>query len=128
MKSKDKVLYLAILFFIAMAWVFTAISGGAGDLFLEIVSDGELIRRVELSSIESGSSITLHEGGGMNELLVSGDAVRMISTDCPGGDCLKTAPLASERGAIVCLPHRLVIKLKRKNGDRESDGIDAVSY
>ncbi|MDR1965318.1 MAG: NusG domain II-containing protein [Synergistaceae bacterium] len=129
MKSKDKALYLAILFFTAIVWMITAISGGgAGEFFLEITADGKSIKSVELSGIEPGASITLHEGGGMNELLISGNAVRMISSDCPGGDCLKMAPLVSERGAIVCLPHRLVIKLRRKDEDRNSGGIDAISY
>ncbi|MDR1515387.1 MAG: NusG domain II-containing protein [Synergistaceae bacterium] len=141
MKRKDKALYLCIMFITTAAFAAShTFFRDSGDLFLEISSDGRVIQNLDLKKIAPGTSILLREGGGTNELLVSGDlagsagltgsarSVRMISADCPGGDCLKIAPLKSGRGTIVCLPHKLVIKL-RANGKRESDdAVDAVTY
>jgi hypothetical protein len=132
MKQKDKRLYLILFLLIAAAAFLTSGQrGGNGDLSLEISVDGRVARSLALSDTAPGTSIILRQGGGMNELVISGDSVRMVSADCPGGDCLKMAPLTSERGAIVCLPHKLVLKLRAKDGRKPSnpdDAIDAVTY
>jgi hypothetical protein len=132
MKRKDKALYLSIIVIIAAASLASGLFGRSnGELALEIASDGRVIKSSDLSSIRSGTSIVLHESGGTNVLLVSGDSVhfvRMISSDCPGGDCLRMAPLTSEYGVIVCLPHKLVIKLRAKKSSLSDDSVDAITY
>jgi hypothetical protein len=129
MKKKDKTLYLLLIAIIAAASLASGFLGnGGGSSALEISSDGRVIKSIALSDMPSGTTIILREGGGMNELLVSGDSVRMISADCPGGDCLKMPPLSSGRGVIVCLPHKLVIKLKDDPAREQEDGVDAVTY
>ncbi|MDR0616217.1 MAG: NusG domain II-containing protein [Synergistaceae bacterium] len=127
MKQKDKVLYLFLFVIIAAASLASGLLGNGGGSTLEISSDGHVIKSLALSEMPSGTVIVLREGGGMNELLVSGGSVRMISADCPGGDCLKMQPLSSGRGVIVCLPHKLVIKLKGDQAQKP-DGVDAVTY
>jgi hypothetical protein len=129
MKRKDKALYLVLLCITAASFLAPNLFlDRSGDLSLEIRSDGRVIRETALKAIAPGTRVVLREGGGMNELLISGDFVLMISADCPGGDCLKMAPLSSGRGAIVCLPHKLVIKLGAKGKRVSDDDLDAVTY
>jgi hypothetical protein len=129
MKKKDKTLYLALLLLIiAAALLSSRIPHDCGDLSLEIRSDGRIIKNLALRDIAPGTQIVINEGGGMNEMLVSGDSVQMISSDCPGGDCLRMTPLTSERGVIVCLPHKLVIKLRAKKSRVSDDAIDTITY
>ncbi|MDR1943429.1 MAG: NusG domain II-containing protein [Synergistaceae bacterium] len=134
MKRGDRALYLVLLAIFLSACAGSSLllprgggDDGLGNFVLEVVSDGAVIESVSLGGTAPGSLIELREGGGVNVLSVN-DAVSMISADCPGGDCLRMAPLTSERGAIVCLPHKLVIKLRRVGGKSPRDGeIDAVT-
>ncbi|MDR3255119.1 MAG: NusG domain II-containing protein [Synergistaceae bacterium] len=136
MKLGDKILYagLSIIFLISCAASIFFLRGSPNDgdknganFTLEIVSRGEIIKSFDmpdLSETESGSTIELREGGGFNILSIEDGAVRMVSSDCPGGDCLRMPPIWSDGRVIVCLPHKLVIRLRR-DGNGE---VDAVSY
>jgi hypothetical protein len=126
MKRGDKALYAALsVIFLAVcaASGFFLLGGGdPEDFTLLIISGGEVVRSVDMSATAPDEAIEIHSGDGFNILAVEDGAVRMVSADCPGGDCLRMAPVRSDGGVIVCLPHRLVVRLRR------SGGLDAVTY
>jgi hypothetical protein len=48
----------------------------------------------------------------------------MVSADCPGGDCVRAGTIKNAGESVVCLPHKLTVRLTTESA-RETD---AVSY
>jgi hypothetical protein len=48
----------------------------------------------------------------------------MVSADCPGGDCLRTREIRKNGEMIVCVPHRLLIRIISS----QRPEVDAVSH
>ena len=63
----------------------------------------------------SGGGYTLHA-------VVSGGGVEIVSSDCPGRDCVRTGKISKKGQTIVCIPAGLVFSLGGENG-----GTDAVA-
>jgi len=131
-KKGDKVLYAAILITFAaiplgLKMIFAADSHG-GDPVLEIISAGGVILREPLSAAGEAREIRLSEGGGSNTLSIEGGVVRMSSADCKGGDCVRTRPARAPGDSIVCLPHRLIVRVRDSDERKSDSGLDAVSY
>jgi hypothetical protein len=133
-KRRDWALYaaLAAIFLAACAIpAFFSLSsranGAGGELFLEIIEGGRAVRSIALSELGDGEVLELRPGGGVNDILAASDGIRMISSDCPGGDCLRMPPIGPGGGVIVCAPHKLVLKV-RQRGEGQGDRLDAVAY
>ena len=109
-KKYDPALYLtlAALFVVSVLGAF--FSGRDGDgLMIEAVRDGRVVLLGSLSEM-GGSMMTFGEPGNFNEIAI-GEGVRMVSADCPGGDCLRAGEISKNGEMIVCVPNRLVIRL-----------------
>ena len=82
-----------------------------------IYSNGRLIRTVELDS-ESEQTFTVYsDDGGYNVIKVSGGTISVSDADCPDKICVKTAPLSDRIQPIVCMPHKLVIRVEARRGE-----------
>ncbi|MDR1137698.1 MAG: NusG domain II-containing protein [Synergistaceae bacterium] len=125
MKRYDPMLYafLAFIFMLSCVNVFSS-SRGDEDLTLEVTLDGAEIMRSPLRRFSGRKEIEFRRGDGFNIISAGEDGVRMVSADCPGGDCLRTRAINSAGGIIVCIPHRLTVKLT----SRQDSVLDAVSY
>lgn len=137
MRRGDKIIYTAIATLFAAFVLFRLLFGAPGKtdenplsgMTLEITVDGKTTREIPLSGISGEITVELPEGGGLNTLRIDRRGVAMISSDCPGGDCLRTNPLVSEREIIVCMPRKLVIRLKRtKTTPAKREDFDAITY
>lgn len=76
---------------------------------MAVMQDGEEIRRFSLKEeqvyrIES-------ENGESNLLCIQGGKAYMKEADCPDQICVNHRPIVSVGETIVCLPHKLVIKV-----------------
>lgn len=56
-------------------------------------------------------------------LQIEGEKVRIVESDCPRGLCLAQGWISKPGQTIVCLPHRVVVKIS----GRSSRGPDAVT-
>jgi len=88
-----------------------------------IYSDGELIRSIELSAVTEKYSFTVNNGSGLNVILVENGRIRVSESNCPDGFCVYQGWVSGGAVPVVCLPHRLVIKLE---GGSAPD-VDAVA-
>ena len=87
-----------------------------------IYQDGVLIESIDLLEITEPHSFTIEYGSGKNVILVEHGRIKVVEASCPNRLCVRQGWLQSAR-PIVCLPHRLVIRL-----DRHVDlGLDAVT-
>lgn len=131
-KKGDKFLYMGILIlFVAVPLAYKAIYAPppeAEGLMVEIVSAGRLILEEPLNGSQTHGELRLKEGGGSNVLSFADGAVRMASADCRGGDCLRMRPIRAAGESIVCLPHRLIVRIRDRGGKRDGSGFDAIAY
>ncbi len=82
---------------------------------LEITQDGQVLGVFPLTE-DRDILIGSRESGNYNLCRIEGGKVRIVEADCPDRSC--TRSLASDRrgGTIICLPHRLVLRIKDGTG------------
>ena len=83
----------------------------------EIMVDGNVIKRIRLSDAKDQTFVVESENG-YNILQIKDGDLSVIEADCKDHSCMKMGSL-KKSGMIVCLPHRLIIRL----ADREIDGV-----
>jgi hypothetical protein len=88
-----------------------------------IYQDGVLVRSIDLSKITQPEEFTISCDGGENTVRAENMRISVIEADCPDKVCVNSGWLSDSAGSIVCLPHRLVIKLESGG----NSGIDAVT-
>ncbi len=79
-----------------------------GALYAEIYSNGELVKKLPLSE---DTVFKVECESGYNVIQISGGAVSVTDADCPDKVCVKTGALSDGVIPIVCLPHRLEVKV-----------------
>lgn len=88
------------------------------DPAAEIYLNGELIRTVSLAE---DCEFTVECESGYNTVTVRGGSVAVTDADCPDKVCMHTGAISGGAVPIVCLPHRLEIRII--DGD---DSVDAA--
>jgi len=110
---------LAAVCVFAIVWM----NAGTGTV-AEIVRDGEVIRRIDLSRVTAKETFTVGDGeGGYNVIEVEPGRIRVLDADCPDRVCVRTGWLSKSRIPILCVPHRLMIRITDADG-----AADAVAY
>ena len=125
---KNRTWIIIIVFFsliCSIACVLTFMEKNTG-IIANIYKDGDCIYSIDLSSVDKEYEITISDGTGKNIILIKNRDICIKEADCPDGICVNMGWLSNSAGPIVCLPHRLVIKLE-KNFVNTSDYIDSVT-
>lgn len=114
--SKRYVIALISLLLIAAAgtavW-FIMRNAERADPTAEIIQDGKLLRSVRLSE---DAEFTIECAEGFNTVTVKDGAVMISAADCPDKICVKTGAISGGAIPIVCLPHRLEIRIVNGSG------------
>lgn len=79
----------------------------------EIIQDGKVIRTVPLSE---NAEFTITCEDGFNTVIIKNGAVMISDADCPDLVCVKTGAISGGAVPIVCLPHRLEIRVVNGGG------------
>ncbi len=137
MKKGDRVLYISLVVLIASAALLSLLHYRSGvgvsddSMTLDVSINGTVVRSVNLAEITEETLLKIPCGDGFNTISINRERVRIVSADCPNGDCLREPALTSDRGVIVCLPHKLTLKLRKtkaENTQRGETSFDAISY
>ncbi|MBQ7950959.1 MAG: NusG domain II-containing protein [Clostridia bacterium] len=59
---------------------------------------------------------------GYNHIRIHDGVVTMVESTCPNGDCVKMGTIREAGDILVCLPHKLMVRLEG------GEAVDAVSY
>ncbi len=79
----------------------------------QIILDGEVIREVDLSRVREPYTFTVNDGaGGTNVVQVEPGRICVCEANCPDKICISQGWLSDQNVPIVCLPHRLIIKIR----------------
>ena len=87
----------------------------------EILQDGKVIRTIDLRTVTESYSFEVTSEKGSNTILVEPGRICVQDADCKDHTCVKMGWLADQPTPIVCLPHKLVIRLV------DAPGADAVA-
>lgn len=127
-EKKGFFLILIVIFILAAACamaVWQYLNSGAGTV-AKIFQNGELIREVDLTHVDSPYSFTVQAAdGGFNTIQVEQGKIGIIDADCPDKICQNMGMVSSTAYPISCLPHRLMIRIEK--GKKNSEGLDAFT-
>lgn len=111
MKTRTWILILGALLVISLAlslWLFLRPAGQIANIY----RDGVCILSIDLSTVTEPETYTFTDKAGTNVILVEPGRIRVQEADCPDQVCVKSGWLQDSAAPIVCLPHRLVIRLE----------------
>ena len=118
MDKKTKI-WIAVLLSVVLLGLlgFFALSRLGGGTIAVITVEGQEYKRIDLSRVTESYDIEIDTKYGHNTVHVAPGRIAVTQADCPDGICV--AQGAIDRGGIpiVCMPHRLVVKI-------EGSGID----
>ena len=77
----------------------------------EVFSDGNLIRRIDLSAVTDEYEFTVDYNGRSNTVAVKHGSISVVASDCPDRICVHTGEIRDGSTPIVCLPNKLMIKI-----------------
>jgi len=87
--------------------------------------DGQVVREFSLS--EEVESVRFDTPHGYNILNIADNRVRISEADCPDKLCVLTGWRQQVGQVIVCLPHRLIVRIVGDNGGA-GEQLDGVTY
>ena len=128
-KTRTWIIIIAVLLVLLSGiqlWIsFKPKTGTYANIYL----DGDCIRSINLEEVTEPYEFLIETPEGNNRVRVEHGRIRIVEADCHDGVCVKFGWLSEGVTPIVCLPHRLVIRMEAKTGtaDGDDNGIDAVT-
>lgn len=99
---------LVVVLALGVGLLFLPFSGESdGDCVVQIYQDGELLRELALSAVET---LTI-DGKYENTVSVRDGAVSITHSTCPGEDCVHSGAISKAGRSLVCLPNGLEIRI-----------------
>ncbi len=83
-------------------------SADVSDPAAEIYLDGKLHKTIALSQ---NTEFTVSSEHGSNTIRVSDGAISVVNADCPDRVCIASGAISDGMVPIICLPHRLEIRI-----------------
>ena len=109
MKTKTWILLLCLLLIACAFLSLFLLRPGESANFAEVVSDGNVVKTVDL---RMDQSFTVDApNGGSNTVTVRDGRIAVTAADCPDHYCMERG-FCSSGTPIVCLPNRLVIQFQ----------------
>lgn len=109
---------LCALALVCIASIFLIIrySVPENDPTAEVYQNGNLIASIPLNDVDESYTFTVRaEDGGSNVIEVRQGAIGIITADCPDRICVQQGFISNSALPITCLPHRLVIQIRKEN-------------
>ena len=110
---------------LAVVAALTAWRGGTetGALTAVVSADGQEIDRFAQADLLDGPRTYAHNGVTLT-VAAEDSGLRVVSSDCPTQDCVRTGTVFRSGQSIVCLPARIVIQLI--GGAADENAVDVV--
>ena len=121
MKKKDIIIIAAVLAAALALFGVSQIAGGREASTVVVTVEGREVLRRPLAM--SDTYEIKQDDGAVNVIAVENGAVYMKEANCRDGLCIHQGKMKNAAKTIVCLPHKLVVRLE---GDSAPDGQDAT--
>lgn len=116
------IVVLCICAVVLSAWIYIDWDGKNDTFMVEVLVDGELIDSYKLDR-DYESAIDLGTG---NSIIIDDGYVYMHDADCPDKHCMKQGKIDSANESIICLPHKLVVRIVNRAQQDNKDGLDVM--
>ena len=124
MKKKDIVIIAAALLLACGLYLVSQVSLGAKASSVVVTVDGQERLRRPLA-MEDTYEIRQPDGA-VNVIAVEGGAVYMKEANCRDGLCIRQGRMKNGAKTIVCLPHKLVVRITGEAIDTTHDDLDVI--
>lgn len=114
---------LAAVFIAAVGGAFLLQKGTADGKVARVYQDGVLIREIDLSSIISSYEFTVDTKLGTNTIKVRNGGICVSEANCSDQTCVNQGWLSGGSTPIVCLPHKLIIRLEAPDSFAALDAV-----
>lgn len=97
----------------------------------EIYQEGRLLFSIPLNQVTEMDSFVIEgKNGCTNKIEVRPGSIGIVSADCPDKLCVRQGFITDSRLPVICLPNRLVIRLRPvSDADRQdSETLDIITY
>ena len=112
LKTKTWAILVAVLLLLSGAAALFLAGHEAEGTVVEILQDGKVLETIDLAKVEEPYTMVIEDHhGGSNTVEVEPGRIRISEADCPDQICVQRGWLDQEASPIVCLPHRLTIRL-----------------
>ncbi len=127
-KTRTWVIILLLVLLLSGGAALWLNSRSASGMVANIYQDGVCIRSIDLSRVTTAETYPVESDAGVNIIQIEPGQIRILEADCPDQVCVQAGWLTDSAAPIVCLPHRLVIRLEKTAAGNQTDlQIDAVS-
>lgn len=106
--SIGDIVLLATVILLCVVVTVLLVTSREGGLAVEIVSDGEVVKTMELKNDAEYEVVT---DRGTNLVVIEDGQVTVKEADCPDKVCVNHKPISMTGETIICLPHKLVIEI-----------------
>lgn len=115
----DKIIFWGTLLLSFVLLLFSnVLFAPQGDDTIVIEQNGKVYASYQRSALHTEETIEIQTEYGYHQLVLSGQGVRVLKTDCKDKQCVGEISKAGDM--LICLPHKLVIKIC---GNGEVDGV-----
>lgn len=96
----------------------------------DIYQDGQLLESISLEQVQESYIIEIKgDSGYTNRIEVQHGKIGIVWADCPNRLCVHMGFLETPAIPIVCLPNKLVIRLRPESGvTTDPDAPDVITY
>ncbi len=118
-RKADIILLIIILALSVLGFVVLRKNSSSSSI-IEISVSGKTVKSIPLSS---DGEYEIKTDYGYNIICVKSGQAWVEDSDCPNKDCQRFGKIDSEGQIILCLPHKLSVRIIGEKG-----GSDAISY
>lgn len=102
---------LLVVCILGFAGYFALANLGGGTIAV-ITVDGEEYERIDLSRVQESYDIEISTQYGSNTIHVEPGRISVTAANCPDRICVAQGAIDKGGIPIVCVPHRLVVKIE----------------
>lgn len=120
-KYKNDIILAGAVLFAALILliIYLVVAGGKAGL-VEAVVDG---KSYGIYSLNEDKEVEILTSYGRNLLIIENGCAYVAEADCPDGICVRQGKINRRGQSIICLPHKLTIRLI----EGEEDDVDAAA-
>lgn len=121
--KKMDIILMAIIIIVAMIiFIFYKFNLKPGNTVV-VYYDNNIVYK---ESLDKNVEKTIETPLGLNKLTISNGKVKMIEANCPDQLCVYQKAINKVGENIVCLPHKLIVKIINNNITEENE-LDSIS-
>ena len=121
-KRRLDIIILIVLIVIAIgSWIAVTVLFDVNGDYVEVIVDNHVQKVI---SLNDDGEYQVDDGEYSNIITIKNREVYMKSSDCPDQICVKQGMIKKQGESIICLPHKLVIRIASEEYPEVDSNVD----